>query len=294
MSTQARAPTCNSPADMSSYDLQGKTVIVTGGAQGIGFGTCEALARRGANVVIVDLDQPRCDAAVDQLGIENSAGFAADVTDPGAMQRVVSQTVERFGKVDVIIANAGIANRGQTFRMMPTETFERVLNVDLYGVIHTVRAALPQIVENKGHVVVVSSVYAFVNGVGSTPYAIAKAGVEQFGRALRAELEPHGASASVAYFGFIDTQMVHDALDNDPQAEKIRKLVPLPLRKRLKPAQAGEGIVVGIEKRAPRIIHPKRWAFVSTFRGVLNPLLDRAMRSNKLSRELVRDLDARN
>lgn len=278
---------------MGSYDLTGKTAIVTGGAQGIGFGTCEALAARGADVVIVDLDQPRCDAAIDRLGLENAAGFAADVTDPAAMQRVVSQTVERFGKVDVIVANAGIANRGQTFRTMPTETFERVLDVDLYGVIHSVRAALPQIVENQGHVVVVSSVYAFVNGIGSTPYAIAKAGVEQFGRALRAELEPHGASASVAYFGFIDTQMVHNALDNDPQSDLFFKLIPRPLRKRLKPAQAGEGIVTGIENRAPRIIHPRRWVLMSTFRGVLNPLADRAMAANKQSRKLVRELDSR-
>ena len=86
------------------------------------------------------------------------------------------------------------------------------------------------------------------------------------GRALRAELEPHGASASVAYFGFIDTQMVHDALDNDPQAEKIRKLVPLPLRKRLKPAGArhayacitGDRPAVPQPQRRPDRLRPRR------------------------------------
>ena len=91
---------------------------------------------------------------------------------------------ERFGGLDVVVANAGIASRVATFRAMPSETFERVLDVNLMGVCRTVDAALPQIVSRGGHVVVVSSVYAFINGIGAAPYAMSKAAVEQFGRAL--------------------------------------------------------------------------------------------------------------
>ena len=85
----------------------------------------------------------------------------------------------------------------------------------------TVEAALPEIVRRRGHVVVVASIYAFTNGVGTMPYAMSKAAVEQLGRALRVELVPHGASASVAYFGFIDTEMVHQGIDQDPLAEEM-------------------------------------------------------------------------
>src|SRR4051794_35305470 len=88
---------------------------------------------------------------------------------------------------------------------MDPDVFERVIEVNLLGVWRTVRAALPQVVARQGHVVVVASIYALANGMGTAPYAMAKAGVEQLGRALRVELVQHGASASVAYFGFIDS-----------------------------------------------------------------------------------------
>lgn len=278
---------------MARYDLTGKVALVTGGARGIGFATGRALVARGASVVIVDLDQGAAAAAAAQLHESRALGLAADVTDRSAMQRAVATTVERFGGLDVVVANAGIASRGATFRAMSPETFDRVIDVNLLGVVRTVDAALPQIVARRGHVVVISSVYAFVNGMGAVPYAMAKAGVEQFGRALRTELTPSGASASVAYFGFIDTEMVHRALDADPLADRLFDVVPGLLRKRLAPQAAGEAIVTGIEKRAPRIIRPRRWAAVSVLRGILNPLTDRFMERDAATLSLVADFDAR-
>ncbi len=220
-------------------------------------------------------------------------GLAADVTDRGAMQRVVAEAVERFGGVDVVVANAGIASRGATFRAMSGETFDRVLDVNLNGVHRTVTAALPEIVRRRGHVVVVSSVYAFINGVGATPYAMSKAGVEQLGRALRVELAQHGAGASVAYFGFIDTAMVHQALDDDPLGSRLKEAQPAWLMKRLQPAAAGKAIVAGIERRAPRIIRPRRWAAFSVLRGIVNPLLDRSMTRQAEIQDIARELDKR-
>lgn len=278
---------------MALYDLNGKVALVTGGARGIGFATARALIERGASVVIVDLDQSAVDASAAQLHETRALGLAADVTDRAAMQRAVATTVERFGGLDVVVANAGIASRGATFQAMSTESFERVIDVNLMGVVRTVDAALPQVIARQGHVVVISSVYAFVNGLGASPYAMAKAGVEQFGRALRAELTPHGASATVAYFGFIDTEMVHKALDQDPLSDALMNVVPKPLRKRLQPQIAGEAIVAGIAKRAPRVIRPRRWTGVSLFRGVLNPLTDRFMESDKATIDLVREFDTR-
>ena len=274
------------------FELSGKVAIVTGAARGIGYATATELARRGSIVVVVDLDPDAASAAA--TGLPGTAiGLAADVTDRGAMQRVVAEAVERFGGVDVVVANAGIASRGATFRAMSGETFDRVLDVNLNGVHRTVTAALPEIVRRRGHVVVVSSVYAFINGVGATPYAMSKAGVEQLGRALRVELAQHGAGASVAYFGFIDTAMVHQALDDDPLGSRLKEAQPAWLMKRLQPAAAGKAIVAGIERRSPRIIRPRRWAAFSVLRGIVNPLLDRSMARQAEIQDIARELDKR-
>jgi NAD(P)-dependent dehydrogenase (short-subunit alcohol dehydrogenase family) len=275
------------------YDLRGKVALVTGGARGIGFETARTLVARGAAVVIADLEPEAAQAAAAQLHETHALGLAADVTDRGAMQRVVAETVERFGGLDVVVANAGIASRGATFRAMATEGFDRVIDVNLMGVIRTVEAALPEIVRRKGHVVMVASVYAFTNGLGATPYAISKAGVEQFGRALRVELAQHGASASVAYFGFIDTEMVHRMIDQDPIVDSMLGMFPSPLQKRLHPRVAGEAIVRGIERRAPRIIRPRRWVVMSVLRGVLNPLIDVRLERDAKIQAMARDLDSR-
>jgi NAD(P)-dependent dehydrogenase (short-subunit alcohol dehydrogenase family) len=200
--------------------------------------------------------------------------------------------VEKLGGVDVAVANAGIAQANfATARGISGEEWERVFEVDLLGVWRTVRAALPQIVERQGQMVVVSSVYAFANGMGNTPYAVAKAGVESLGRALRVELAPHGASATVAYFGWVDTKLVQDAFAQ-PDAGRVRDLSPDFLLKRITPAEAGAGLVRGIEERAPRVFVPKWWRYVSAFRGLINPLLDKRMESDAKTQALIRDIDA--
>jgi NAD(P)-dependent dehydrogenase (short-subunit alcohol dehydrogenase family) len=278
---------------MARYELSGKVALVTGGARGIGFATARALLARGASVVIADLDHAETERAAAQLGDSRVLGIAADVTDRGAMQRAVATTVERFGGLDVVVANAGIASRVATFRAMSTESFERVIDVDLMGVWRTVDAALPEIVRRRGHVVVISSIYAFTNGVGALPYAMSKAAVEQFGRALRVELVQHGASASVAYFGFIDTEMIHRAIDQDALAVRMLESFPGPLRKRLSPDVAGAAIVRGIERRQARIIRPRRWTLMSVLRGVLNPITDARLERDATMQGLLREIDAR-
>jgi NAD(P)-dependent dehydrogenase (short-subunit alcohol dehydrogenase family) len=278
---------------VARYELNDKVALVTGGARGIGLATAQALSARGASVVIVDLDAEAAERAAAQVHESKALGLAADVTDRSAMQRAVATTVERFGGLDVVVANAGIASRVATFRATSTESFERVLEVNLMGVYRTVDAALPEIVRRGGHVVVISSIYAFTNGIGAAPYAMSKAAVEQFGRALRAELLQHGASATVAYFGFIDTEMVHRAIDRDPLANSMLEALPKPLHKRLAPKAAGEAIVRGIELRRPRVIRPRRWVVMSLLRGILNPLSDAQLERDEKTQQNLRELDAR-
>ncbi|HET6998876.1 MAG TPA: short-chain dehydrogenase/reductase [Solirubrobacterales bacterium] len=277
---------------MPLYDLNGKVALVTGAARGIGFETARQMHLRGASVAVLDLDAAEAREAAERIG-PRAIGLAGDVTDQGAMMTAVAEVVEKFGGLDVAVANAGIAqSQFATARAISGEEWERVFEVDLLGVWRTVRAALPQIVERRGQMVVVSSVYAFANGMGNTPYAVAKAGVESLGRALRVELAPHGASASVAYFGWVDTKLVRDALDQEASS-RIKELSPDFLLKRITPDEAGAALVRGIEERAPRVFAPKWWRYVSALRGLVNPLLDRRMEKDAKTAAVIRDMDAK-
>jgi NAD(P)-dependent dehydrogenase (short-subunit alcohol dehydrogenase family) len=275
-----------------TYDLNGKVALVTGAARGIGFETARQIHLRGGSVAVLDLDAAQAGEAAERIG-PRAIGIAADVTDQGAMLAAVAETVEKLGGLDVAVANAGIAqSQFATARGISGEEWERVFEVDLLGVWRTARAALPQIVERRGQMVVISSVYAFANGMGNTPYAVAKAGVESLGRALRIELAPHGASATVAYFGWVDTKMVQDAFAQ-PDAPRVSELTPAFLLKRVTPEEAGAGLVRGIEERAPRVFVPRWWRYISALRGLVNPLLDRRMEKDQKVAALIRDLDAK-
>src|SRR3954469_14838868 len=200
---------------MDRYDLNGKVALVTGAARGIGFETARQMHMRGATAAVLDLNAEEAREAAERIG-PRAIGLGGDVTDQSALMNAVAQIVEELGGLDVAVANAGIAQKQfATVRGISGEEWERVFEVDMLGVWRTVRAALPQIVERRGHVVVTSSVYAFVNRVLHSPYPVAKSGVESLGRALRAELMPLGASASVAYFGWVDTKLVQDAFANN-------------------------------------------------------------------------------
>jgi NAD(P)-dependent dehydrogenase (short-subunit alcohol dehydrogenase family) len=276
---------------MPAYDLNGKVALVTGAARGIGFEVARQMHMRGASVAVVDLDVEQAREAAERIG-ERAIGVAADVTDAGAMQAAVAETVERFGGLDVAVANAGIAPaKIATIRGTTSEEWERVFEVDMLGVWRTVRAALPQVVERRGQIVITSSVYAFANGLLNSAYASAKAGVESLGRSLRAELLPLGASASVAYFGFVDTKMVQDAFELR-NSERMQENIPAFLRKRIRPDEAGAAVVRGIEERAPRIFAPKWWRYASAVRGILNPLLDRRMERDAKVLNAVRAIES--
>jgi NAD(P)-dependent dehydrogenase (short-subunit alcohol dehydrogenase family) len=275
-----------------AYDLNGKVALVTGAARGIGFETARQMHMRGASVAVVDLDAAEAREAAERIG-ERAIGIAADVTDAGAMRAAVAETVERFGGLDVAMANAGLAPPSiATMRSVPAEEWERVVEVNLFGVWQTVRAALPQVSERKGHVVVVASVAAFANGMLGSSYMVSKAAVEQMGRALRTELMPFGAGASVAYFGWVDTRMVQDTFAR-PGASVLEEIAPDFLMKRITPEQAGAAVVKGIEERAPRIFAPRWWRYLSALRGLLNPLLDRRSERDPRIVAAIREAESR-
>jgi len=277
---------------MPLYDVNGKVALITGGARGIGYETARQLHQRGASVALLDVDADEVREAAERIG-ERTIGIVADVTDAGAMRAAVAETVERFGGLDIAMANAGIAPPTMaTMRSVPSEEWERVIEVNLLGVWHTVRAALPQVSERKGHIVVVASVAAFANGMLGSSYMVSKAAAEQMGRALRTELVPFGASASVAYFGWVDTKMVQDAFAK-PGAGVLEEIAPAFLMRRITPPKAGAAVVKGIEERAPRIFAPKWWRYLSALRGLMNPLLDRRSERDPRIASAIREAEAR-
>ncbi|MFD3458423.1 SDR family NAD(P)-dependent oxidoreductase [Nocardia fluminea] len=275
------------------YDLTGKVVLITGGSRGLGHATATALLSRGARVAIVDIDPATPDIAA-RMSPTDAIGAVTDVRDRSALDHAVALAVERFGRVDIAIANAGMLSRGATLRSSPATTIDDLFAVNINGVVNTVNAAMNQIIANHGQIVLISSVFAFLNGMGAIPYAMSKAAVEQLGRGLRVELATHGVSTITAYFSLIETDMIKHGVDDDPTVvELLSTTLPRPLLKRLQPAAAAAAIVDGLLYRAPRVMAPARWKPFSTLRGVVNPVLDARLANDLRTRTILSELDAR-
>lgn len=270
---------------MRRGELRGRVVLITGASRGIGAETARRLHARGARLSLVARDRRRLDALATELG-PDAAAFPADVTDRAAVTRAVVGTCERFGGIDVVIANAGVAPPVQPVLTADPADFAHTLDVDLLGAWHTVRAALPSIVERRGHVLVVSSIYAFFPGVLAAPYAISKAGVEQLGRALRVELAAHGATAGVAYLGFVDTELAQAALAPEA-AERIRRTLPAWVSRPIPVGRAAAAVVRGVERRSPRVTAPW-WVSAALPERGLVPLLDRRLATDRRVQRAVR------
>jgi NAD(P)-dependent dehydrogenase (short-subunit alcohol dehydrogenase family) len=268
MSRRAAAP----------FDVNGRTVFITGAARGIGAATAERLHAKGANVALVGLEPELLQANAARLG-DRAAFFEADVTDLAALQDAVGATVERFGGVDVAIANAGIAFSG-ALATEPVEHVERTLAVNLLGVWRTDRAVIEEITRRKGYLLNIASLSAVAHAPLMGPYTCAKAGVEALTDALRMESAPAGVSVGCAYFGFIDTDLVRAGYAH-PSSELINANTPAFLRDPAPLSRAIDAIERGIERRAPRLWYPRWVGPAIALRGILQPLIERRALSDQ-------------
>lgn len=279
---------------MDNFELAGKVVFITGAAGGIGAATARELYLQGANLALTDLHEEPLLVLAQEFQAERVLVIPLNVTDMAASRAAVAATVARFGRLDVVFANAGIAwDPPRTVATVSDEEFERIIEVNLLGVWRTVKAALPQIIENQGQVLITSSIYAFVNGVLNAPYALSKAGVESFARSLRAELAGTGASASVLLPGWIKTPIADVAFNsNATVAEFISHVFPAPLRIVVTPELVANKVAQGLRRRAPRIIVPGRWTPVFLIRGLINWFSDRAFDRRPKLQTYVREVEA--
>ena len=241
---------------MSTYPIAGKTVLITGAARGIGAETARRLASKGARVSLVGLEPEELEKVAAQCG-PDAIWFETDVTDWDALDRAVSGTVERFGGIDVVMANAGIASGGLV-RYTDVDAWERVIEVNLLGVFRTVRTCLPHVIERRGYILPVASLAAAVHSPVMSAYSASKAAVEAFGDALRGEVAHHGVSVGVAYFSWIATDMVAGG-DATVAARLLRGRMRGPLAKTYPLSVAIDAVEKGIENRSMRVVAPG-WA----------------------------------
>jgi NAD(P)-dependent dehydrogenase (short-subunit alcohol dehydrogenase family) len=271
------------------YDVSGRTVFITGAARGIGAAVAERLHARGANVALVGLEPERLEENAARLG-ERSAFFEVDVTDLDALEGAVAGTVERFGSIDVAIANAGIAFTG-TLAAAPVDQVERTLAVNLLGVWRTDRAVIAEVTRSRGYLLNISSLAAVAHNAMMGPYTCAKAGVEALTDALRMETAPSGARVGCAYFGFIDTDLVRAGFAR-PAAQALNSQLPEFLRTPAPLPSAVDAIERGIERRSARVWAPRWVGPLLTLRGVFQPLTEmRAGRSMGALEEAMRLAD---
>ncbi len=217
-----------------SRSVTGRSVIVTGAANGIGRATAHLFADEGASVTVADLGSDRVEAVVaeirDLYGNERAVGVTCDVADPGQLAALVRTTVASFGAIDVVINNAGVA-LPNSFLDPDDDVFESnwatTLDVNLTAHARLVRLALPHLIESDGgRIVNIASTEAIVTGPGLAAYAATKAGVVGLTKSMAVELGRHGVTANCICPGPILTGMTEEIPD-EVKETYARRRVPL-------------------------------------------------------------------
>ncbi|HEX4690471.1 MAG TPA: SDR family oxidoreductase [Solirubrobacteraceae bacterium] len=251
--------------------LDGKVVFITGAARGIGEQSARLAASRGARLSLVGLEPERLEALAAELGPQH-AWFEADVTDSESLDRAVAGTVEQLGGIDAVVANAGVANNS-TVAVSPVDVVARTIEVNLLGVVRTIGATLPAVTERRGYILIVSSAAAFTVLPGMAAYCASKAGVEQFGNALRLEVAHKGVQVGTIHPSWIDTDLVRDQKADSPTFSKALEELPWPMGETTSLEDCAAAVIDGIERRRRKIYVPRTVAIVQAMRAlIISPL----------------------
>jgi NAD(P)-dependent dehydrogenase (short-subunit alcohol dehydrogenase family) len=266
--------------------LVGKNVLITGASRGIGAATGRELARRGAHVSFVGLEPDLLAANVAEVG-RGHLWVEADVTDQAALDAAVATTIEALGSIDIVVANAGIANFG-TVRTASPADFARTIDTNLTGVYRTVFAAVPALVDSRGHVLIVASLASFTPMPGGAAYAASKAGVESLAGSLRAELSSDGVTVGTVHPSWIDTDLIRRGEQAMPTFKRMRAGMPWPANSTTPVATCAEVIADSIERRTPRVYVPRAGVVLS----VIRPLIHNGVVQTLLAKRVAGDLRA--
>lgn len=247
-----------------SPQLSGQVVVVTGAARGVGALMARKLAQRGARVALVGLEPAELKAVAAQCGPEASY-WEADVTDLAALRTTAAAIQDRYGRIDTVVANAGIAIGGPLVDSDP-DTFDRVIQVNLLGSVATARAFLPALTTSRGYLLQIASLAAITPAPLMAAYCASKAGVESFAHSLRAEVAHQGVKVGVGYLSWTDTDMVRGA-DQDDVLRQMRARLPWPANKTYPLPPAVDRLVAGIARRSAHVyaqpwlrgMQPVRW-----------------------------------
>lgn len=249
---------------METTSLAGKRVVITGPARGIGERTARLAAARGARLGLIGLEPTRLAALAQELG-EGHAWAECDVTDQRSLDDAVASTATALGGIDAVVANAGIGG-GRTVAGGHTDAMVRIVDVNLNGVIRTVSATLPHLIESRGYALLISSAAAFTAMPGMAAYCASKAGVEQFGNVLRLETAHLGVAVGTVHPIWIDTDLVRSFSDAAPSFEIARRKLPWPLNSLISVDQCAEAFVHAIERRQRKVYVPRTMGAVQALR----------------------------
>ncbi|MFI7386026.1 SDR family oxidoreductase [Streptomyces sp. NPDC049813] len=235
---------------MSKVSLEGQVVVVTGAARGVGELLARKLSARGAKIALVGLEPDELKQVAGRLHAD-ADWWHADVTDHEAMARVAAAVKERFGKVDVVVANAGVATGGPFVDSDPL-AWRRVIEVNLIGSAVTGRAFLPLLTQSRGYLLQIASLAAITPAPMMSAYCASKSGVEAYAHSLRAEVGYKGVRVGVGYLSWTDTDMVRGA-DQDDVMRELRQRLPWPSNKTYPLGPAVDRLVDGIERRSSHV-----------------------------------------
>ncbi|MFJ4921208.1 SDR family oxidoreductase [Streptomyces sp. NPDC088725] len=260
-----------SPDAVRRNVLEGRVAVVTGAARGVGELLARKLSARGATIALVGLEEEELKRVAARLHGDCDHWYA-DVTDHDAMSRVAQEVKQRFGKVDIVVANAGVASGGPFLDSDP-EAWRRVIEVNLIGGAVTARAFLPVLMESRGgYFLQIASLAALAPAPMMTAYCASKSGVEAFAHSLRAEVGHKGVKVGVGYLSWTDTDMVRGANEDDVMRE-LRERLPWPSNRTYPLGPAVDRLVAGIERRSPHVYAQWWLRGMQSVRGHLPGLL---------------------